>query len=184
VTRRNVNLGVSAGQQVAAFTIQDVQTLKLESSIDPGSFGRVAKGKPAQIFVDAFPGEVFKGRVDLVSPTVDSQTRRVPVEILIDNTSGRLLPHMFARAEVEAGKLQNVLTVPRESVLDVPAGAIVFRVRDGKVEQLKPVLGPADGAQVSIIEGLAEGDEIAVTGLGNLTDGASVKVAVTVSQND
>lgn len=184
VTRRNVNIGTQAGLQQPAFTVQDTATLKLESTVDPVQFSRLSRGKPAVISVDAFPGDAFKGRVDVMSPTLDPQTRRAMVEIAIDNASGRLMPHLFAKADVTVGQLQGVLVVPKDAVLEAPGGSVVFRVKDGKVEALRPKFGPSDGTLVAVLEGLSEGDELALTGLGNLSDGAPVKVAVAVSQNE
>ena len=180
VTRRNINLGTMVAPQLPAFTIQDTTTLKLESTIDPAQFTRVAKGKPASITVDVFGDEAFKGHVDVLSPTLDPQTRRAAVEISIENNTGKLLPHLFAKAEVTVGQLPNVLLVPREAVLQAPGGAVVFRVKGDRVEVVRPKFGPADGGVVAVLEGLNEGDELAITGLGNLADGSAVKVAASL----
>lgn len=182
VTKRNVNLGTMAAPQLPAFTIQDTATLKLESTVDPRQYAQLSRGKSATIAVDAFPGESFAGRVDVLAPTLDPQTRRALVEIAIDNGNGRLLPHLFAKADVKVGELAGALLVPHEAILEAPGGAVVFRVKESKVEAIRPKLGPTDGALVAVLEGLNEGDELALTGLGNLSDGAAVKVAATINQ--
>jgi RND family efflux transporter MFP subunit len=182
VTKKNVSVGTMAAPQLPAFTVQDVGTLKLESTVDAAQYARLARGMAASIRVDAFGDEAFQGRVDVLQPTLDPQTRRAMVEIAIDNASGRLLPHLFARADVTVGTLPEALLIPREALLQAPGGAVVFRVRGGKAEAVRPKLGPEDGALVAVLEGLAEGDELALTGLGNLSDGAAVKAAATVSQ--
>jgi RND family efflux transporter MFP subunit len=184
VTRRAVNVGINAGPQMPAFTVQDVATLKLESSVQASVFAQLKHGMPAMITVDAFPGEVFHGRVDVLSPTLDPQTRRAAVEIAIDNANGRLLPHMFAHAEVTVGHVDDAVVVPKEAVLEAAGGAIVYRIRSGKVEAVRPELGPESGNLVSIVKGLDVGDEIAISSLGNLSDGAAVRVSVAVSQKD
>lgn len=178
VTRRPVNVGNQVGPQVALFTVQDLQALKLESSVDAASFARLSKGQEATVTVDALPGQTFRGELTLLAPALDSTTRRASCEIHIDNASGKLLANAFARAELSLGKLQNVLTVPREAVLEAPGGAMVFRVVQGsKVEALRPKLGASDGARVVVVEGLNEGDLVAVSGVANLADGAPVKLA-------
>lgn len=177
VTRRTVDLGISAGQQVASFTIQDTRTLKLESSVEAAVYARLKRGQSVRIGVDAFPGETFQGRLETLAPALDPQTRRAAIEIAIDNAGGRLLPHMFARADIELGTLEHQLVVPGEAVLQQPGGAVVFRVDGGRLEQVRPRLGPADGAVVAVFDGLREGDEVAITALGNLSHGVAVKVA-------
>lgn len=178
VTRRPVNVGNQVGPQSALFTVQDLQALKLESSVDAAAFARLSKGQEAAVTVDALPGQVFRGELTLLAPALDATTRRASCEIHIDNAGGKLLANAFARAELSLGKLQDVLTVPKEAVLESPGGAIVYRVVNGsKVEALRPRLGASDGVRVVVAEGLNDGDLVAVSGIGNLSDGAPVKVA-------
>jgi RND family efflux transporter MFP subunit len=184
VTKRTVNIGVSAGQQMPAFTVQDVDTLKLESSVQASVFARLKRGMPVDITVDSFPGEIFHGKVDVLSPSLDPQTRRAAVDIAIDNANGRLLPHMFAHADVTVGHVDDAVVVPKEAVLEAAGGSIVYRIRSGKVEAVHPEFGPESGNLVSIVKGLEVGDEVAISSLGNLSDGAAVRVSVAVSQKD
>lgn len=179
VIRRPVNVGIQVGPQSPLFTLQDVAKLKLESSVDAASFAKLSKDKEAQVLVDAFPGQPFGGKVSLLSPSLDAQSRRAMVEIEVDNSAGKLMPNMFARAEVTLGTWPNILSIPKESVLEAPGGAIVYRVQNGKAQLLRPKLGNADQGRIAVLEGLVEGDELAATALGNLSDGALVKVSAT-----
>ncbi len=176
VTSRAVSLGAMVGKQVPAFTVQDLSTLKLDSTVDARQFGQLAVGMPAVVAVDASPEETFPGQVAVLAPALDPETRRAEVEIKIDNGSGRLLPNEFARATVTVGRLAGTLAVSTQALLEQAGGAVVFRVRSGKVEELHPTFGPTDGSLVAVRDGLAPGDLLAITGLGNLSDGAPVKV--------
>ena len=175
VTRRPVNIGAQVQTNTVLFAVQDVASLKLESSVDPAAFARLRQGAPAQVTIDSIPGEVFSGRVALLSPSLDPQTRRADVEIAVDNTQGRLLANMFAHVEVTVGRLEGTAVVPREAVLDAAGGPVVYRIRSGKAEAVRPRLGPGDERSVTVLGGLTEGDEVAVSGLGGLTDGAAVR---------
>jgi RND family efflux transporter MFP subunit len=178
VTRRPIDVGAQVGTQTALFTIQDVAALKLESAVDAASFARLAPGQLVEVKADGVAGS-WTGEVKLLSPSLDPQSRRASVEIAIDNSKGKLLPNTFARAEVTVGARSAALVIPREALLQSPGGAVVYRVRDGKVEALTPKLGPGDERRVVIEAGLAEGDVVAISGLANLADGAAVKVAET-----
>ncbi len=177
VTRRPVDLGAQAGGQTVMFTVQDVAALKLESSVDAATFARIAKGTLAEVAVDARPGERFQGKVTLLSPALDPSTRRAAVEIEIDNARGRLLPNMFAKADLDLGRAKGVLVAPRAAIFEAPGGALVFRVKGGRSEAVRPRLGPADASSIAVLDGLAEGDLVAVSGLALLSDGAAVRVA-------
>lgn len=181
VTRRLVDLGRSAGSQVPAFTIQDAGALRFETSVDDVVASRLERGRPVELTVDAWPDAMFAGRIDLLSPSLDAATRRAALEVSVDRAGGRLLPNMFARARVSVRELPQTLAVPKSAVLEAPGGAIVFRVKGGNVEAVKPVLGPGDGRMVAVTSGLDEGDEVVAGGLGDLTDGAPVQLAAPLS---
>lgn len=177
VTRRNINLGAMVGPQSPAFTVQNVSSLKLETSADASSFVRLKKEQRATVSTEALPGEVFDGKVAVLSPSLDAQTRRAAVEIEVENSKGRLLPNMFSKASVTVGELRDQITVPREAILEAAGGACVFRVKDGKVEKVRPSLGTQDGRLVQVLSGLEQGDEVAISSLPNLSDGTAVLVA-------
>jgi RND family efflux transporter MFP subunit len=177
VTRRPVNVGVQVGLGTSLFTVQDMAALKLETSVDAAAFAKLARGQPAEVTVDARPGESYRGHVSLLSPALDPQSRRAAIEIEIDNAGGQLLPHMFAHADLTTGVARAALVVPKEALLDAPGGRTAFRLADGRAHPVQPRLGASDGARVVVLEGLAEGDEVATSGLAALSEGAPVKVA-------
>jgi len=158
-------------------TVQDVATLKLEASVDAATYSRLEKGMSAEVAVDAVPGEEFAGTLSLLSPSLDAVTRRAALEIEVDNTAGKLLPNMFAHADVIVGRLEGALAAPQAALFQAGGGAMVFRIRDGRAQAVRPVLGPADHGLVAVLSGLSEGDELAVSGQASLSDGAPVKVA-------
>jgi RND family efflux transporter MFP subunit len=177
VVRRPVNVGANVGPATPIATIQDVATLKLEASVDAPAFARLKKGEAAAVIVDTLPDEIFPGKVSVLSPSLDATTRRAAIEIAVDNSSGRLMPNMFARAEVVAGELRGQVAVPRAALFEAGGGAVVFRLKGGKAEMVRPRLGPTDGERVAVLDGVSEGDELAVTGQASLADGSLVKVA-------
>jgi RND family efflux transporter MFP subunit len=177
ITRRPVDVGAQVTLSTVLFALQDVAALKLETSVDAAAFVRLARGQAAEVTVDALPGELFAGKVSLLSPALDPQTRRAGVEVEIDNARGRLLPNMFAHAALTVGVVRNALVVPREALHEAAGGVVAYRVRGGRAEVVQPRLGPSDGPRVVVTSGLAEGDEVATSGLANLSDGAEVRVA-------
>lgn len=179
VTSRGVEVGTMVGQQLAAFVVQDARTLELETSVDLATFARLQKGQKVAITVEDLPGERFEGAVSVLSPTLDPQTRRASIEIAIDNAKGRLLPHAFAQAHVTLGQFPQALVVPRDAVLMTAQGAVAYRIRDGRAEAVNPKLGPATGSMVAVLDGLEQGDAVALGGLGQLFDGASVRAVQT-----
>lgn len=180
IIRRPVNVGAQVSPTTSLFSVQDVTSLKLESSVDAASFARLHKGQSAEIAIDSLTGS-YAGKVSLLSPALDAQSRRAAVEIEIDNSKGLLLPNMFAHVSVAVATIEQALVIPREAVLESAGGAIVYKVDGEHVRSVTPKLGAGDEHLVVVESGLADGDVLAVSGLSGLADGVAVTVAPSTS---
>ncbi len=180
VTRRPMDVGAQVGPQTMAFAVEDLSALKLASAVDGADWARLAPGAAAEVTVDSLPGDLFRGQVTLRSPSLDPATRRAAIEIEVENRSGRLLPGMFARVAVAAGRVEGALVAPRQAIVDAPGGPLAWRVAGGKAEAVKVRLGASDERNVVVLEGLAEGDLVAIAGQGSLSNGAPARVAEAV----
>lgn len=177
VTRRPVDVGANVTPLTTLFTIQDVTSVKVESSVSPAVFSRLRVEAPATITADELPGRVFRGRVVRISPSLDPQTRRAPVEILVERADGLLVPNSFVRADLTVAVLSDVVVIPREAIQETSEGPTVFRIAGGRAESIHPRLGPRDGARAAVLDGLAAGDEVVVRGAATLAPGTEVQVA-------
>jgi membrane fusion protein, multidrug efflux system len=178
VTRRPVDVGAQVDPGKVVFAVHDLSALKLATAVEAADWARLAKGGAATVSVDALPGETFAAKVTLIAPALDPATRRAEVELEVENRGGRLIPGLFAQAELAAGGVKGAVVVPREAVVDGPGGAVVWRIRDGKAEALRPRLGAGDGKHVVVIEGLAEGDVVVTNGQGSLVHGGAAEVVL------
>jgi RND family efflux transporter MFP subunit len=175
IVKRMVQLGGMVGPQAPAFTIQDTSSLKIEASVESSVFLRLQKGAPAAISADGMAGKTFSARVSVLAPTLDPASRRAAVELALDPGT-QLIPNMFVRASVAVGRVPGARTIPREAVLDRAGNTVVYKVVDGRAVAVPLRLGPSDGARIAVEEGLAPGDNVVVGGLGQLSDGAAVRV--------
>ena len=87
---------------------------------------RVPAGTPANVEVDAFPGEKFKGRVSRVAPVFDPATRTAEIEIEVPNAGYRLKPGMYSRVHLTIDTRADALTVPRNALVDLDGKSGVF----------------------------------------------------------
>ncbi len=136
----------------------------------------MAVGQYARVSVDALEDSYFEGRVDRIAPEVDAQTGTFRVTVALVNDSDRLKPGMFARVNVRYDTSENALLVSREAVVIQKNERSVFVVRDGLATRQEVITGYSMDGNIEIREGLAEGDEVVITGQGGLRDGASVRV--------
>lgn len=165
------------GQEAAVLLLEDLSVLKARGSLPELEVGQVREGMEAEVRVDAYPQEVFRGKVSLVSPRLDPASRAFTVEVEIPNAKGLLKPGMFARVRILKGT-KRALVVPLEAVLREEGVWVYhcFVVKDGRAERrtVVPRFTPFD--YVEILEGLEEGELVVVGGQWALRGGEEVVV--------
>lgn len=120
------------------------------------------------------------GKIDFIDNVVDQTTDSVTVRAVVPNAGGALKDGQIARAVVEVSDPQPQLTVPMAAVVIDQAGPSVMVVGgDGKVEQRRLTLGPQQGVQVVVAQGLNAGDRVIVDGLQKVRPGQAVQASVT-----
>lgn len=116
VTARNYDSGdmYSGGNPI--YTVEEIRPVKLMVNVSESLFTKVKKGHEVDIRLDVYGDEVFKGKVNLVYPTIDPATRTFPVEIKIANSDERVRPGMFARVTMSFGHMDHVVAPDRSIV--------------------------------------------------------------------
>ncbi len=127
-----VSRAVDVGQTVAAnlqaptlFTIaKDLTRMQVETSVDEADIGRIKVDGPATFTVDAFPGEVFTGRVTQIRKAAQIIQNVVTYTVIVEvpNPTGKLLPGMTANVKVVVAEKPNVVKVSNAALRFRPAG--------------------------------------------------------------
>ncbi len=156
--------------------IVSMNMVKVKINIIERDLPRVKKGQKAEIRVDAYPDEVFLGRLTGLSPVVDPMSRTAPAEISIRNPDHRLKPGYFARVRLLVAEHKDVLVIPEDCILKSGTTNYVFVVNGGRVVRKDVKLGASQGDQVEVMEGLEEGETIVTVGQQMLKDGSEVKI--------
>lgn len=127
--------------------------------------GQACRKLAAAIEVKAYPGEVFPGVVDLVSPAMDESSRTVKVRVEVKNTDRRLLAGMFAAVKVFLPGVEETLAVPRDAVLEDDGRSFVFVHHHDEYYVRRPVVaGRTWGDRVEIIKGLKPSQTVVAEG--------------------
>jgi Cu(I)/Ag(I) efflux system membrane fusion protein len=160
VLERTVSDGQSVGPDTPLLTIADLSRVWVLADLYEMDVARIRVGAPAEFTTDAFPDRRFAGRIDLVYPTVSSETRTVKTRITLDNPGGALRPGMYGKVR-SAGLAQPVLAVPAEAVVDAGEHRYVFIARaGGRFEPREVQTGTTGPGGVEIRAGLAAGDTV------------------------
>jgi RND family efflux transporter MFP subunit len=175
---------VSAGggfTRTGIATIVDMDSLEIEVDVNESYIARVKAGQPLTAVLDAYPEWQIPAKVRTVIPTADRQKATVKVRAAFDRLDPRILPDMgvkvtFLGEERIAPSGAARIPVPKAAVLEEGGAAVVFVLRDGRVERRAVRLGDARGNDREVIAGLSDGEQIATTGVKELRDGQTVRV--------
>lgn len=176
VTARNSEAGdLLTGQPI--LHVMQITPLKVIANVSEQYFTNVKLGMPIELKIDLFPDAQFSGTVSLIHPALDPATRTFTVEVKVPNNFKTLRPGMYARTIFNMGTKQGVL-VPDVAIMKQVGTAerYVYVVKDGIAERRAVKVGRQIGSDVDILSGVAAGDEVAITGLAKLYDGAKVEV--------
>lgn len=148
-----------------AVDLMDMSCLYVSAPIDEVDAPDIDVGMDAHIALDAFPGEVFAGRVRRIAPYVldlEKQARTVDVEVEFINADecSRMLPGYSADIEVILDERASVPRVPTEAIRE--GGRVYIVNNDGVVEVRSIVAGLGNWIWTEIRSGLEVGDQLIV----------------------
>jgi len=175
VGKRHLDQGSFVGQNSPVVDVVDIHIVRLVANLVEKDLRRITIGTATEVEVDAYPGEMFAGRVARLAPVLDPATRTAEVEVEIGNADFRLKPGMYSRVKLVMGERLNALVIPRNALVDADGKQGVFIVDQALKARFKPVtVGLQDENRVEILSGIDEGQPVVTTGSSALRDGATV----------
>jgi RND family efflux transporter MFP subunit len=158
------------------FHLVDTSIVKVECGISEEKKRSITLGKEAIIELDAYPKEVFIGKITTVNPKVDINTRTFKIKIEIPNKNLKLEAGMFARIRIIEKESKDALLIPQRAIIEQEASKKVFIVEDSRALEKSISTGIIDRNLVEVLEGLAEDDIVVTEGFYALKDGIKVTV--------
>jgi cobalt-zinc-cadmium efflux system membrane fusion protein len=165
VIERHGTVGEVVDRAKELYTISDLANLWGIAEIKEKDIAMVHVGQEATLRVLAFPEEAFTGKVVLLGHEIETKTRTLEVRILMENTSGKLKPGMFADVEIVTDVLDGVLLIPDDALQTLEDQQVVFVAADGGTFTKRTVrLGREQNGRVEIVDGLRDGERVVTTG--------------------
>ncbi|PLC50377.1 efflux transporter periplasmic adaptor subunit [Pollutimonas subterranea] len=171
---RNVSVGDYVSPGIDLVPIESIDPLNVDFRVPEQFLGQVREGIKLALRFDALPGQTREGVVGAISPLVDVGGRSILLRADVPNADGALRPGMFARVQLQFANDQ-ALVVPEAALAPSGQSQYVFRLVDGHVNRVEVNIGQRRAGQVEVINGLHEGDQIVVSGLQKVSDGAAVE---------
>ena len=166
VVERKVTQGqyVNAGDTM--FTVADLSTVWVKADVYESQLPEVRAGQAVEITSEAMPSnKTIHGRVELIEPTANPQTRTVPVHVHVANPGMRLRPGMFVRTKFVSKGERDTLLVPRSAVLDTGTRKLLYVAKaDGVFEAREIEVGAPSQDAYPVMRGVKEGEKVVTSG--------------------
>ena len=161
-------------------TIVDMDSLEIEVDVNESYISKVSIGQKVDAALDAYPDWHIPAAVRTIIPTADRQKATVKVRIAFDKLDPKILPDMgvkvtFLSSAPAAARHSGVL-VKREAVRESDGSQHVFIFADGKLARRSVKVGEFLTNEIEILEGIAPGDQVVISGLESLRDGQRATV--------
>ncbi|SFC29870.1 RND family efflux transporter, MFP subunit [Polaromonas sp. OV174] len=184
ISARSATVGAVLPAGTELFRLIRGGRLEWRAEVTSAEMGRLQPGTP--VSVTAASGAQLKGKVRMVAPSVDPQTRTGLVYVDLPAAATMTSPAkagMFAKGEFELGATP-ALTVPQTALVIRDGFNYVFRLNaDQRISQLKVQTGRLAGDRVEISAGLDANARIIINGAGFLNDGDLVRVSDDLASN-
>ncbi len=176
ITRRWIKRGQLLAANDAVFDMANFADLRAELRVPERDAVAIAAGQTVDFTVDALGNRHFEAKVERVAPVVDRDSGTVKITVRVDNRDHGLRPGLFTRMDIAFLHLPNAVLMPKAAVLGSRGAEAAYVIEDGKARRQTIRTGYDSGGRVQVIEGLAAGAEVVVTGQASLNDGALVEV--------
>lgn len=163
VTTIGARPGAQVGLGQSIVTIQGLGRVLVIADVPEASLGRVHVGQPAEISFPAYPGDVRRGVVDYIFPSLNAQSRTARVRITVANPGARLKQGMFANVKLE-GAAGSATVVPAEAVIDTGRRQVVIVKRGNGFIPQEIKTGRDHDQWTEVIAGLQPGQEVVASG--------------------
>ncbi len=164
IIKRQANVGQKVNSESILFEIMDLDELWLEAQVFEKDLHQLAIGQILKIELSGTTDNEYKGKIFHIGNKVDEQHRTLHVLVKISNKKRILKPGMFVNARIVIDQKQNVLTIPKQAVLDEAGVQFVFVKDENYFYRQNVKTGIKDGALIEITNGLKKGVEVVVQG--------------------
>lgn len=178
VKERQVTVGQYVRANSPLLTLVKTDPIRLRLDVPERMAPWIKNGQMIDVSVEAFNERKFSGKIWRIAPTVDQTKRTFIVEALIANPTGQLKAGSYARARMATEKVDRVRLIPVRAVSYVLGSNKAYVVKSDTVESRDVKLGDRFEQQVEVLEGVEEGEQVAISQLPRLDTGSKVRIVV------
>lgn len=166
-SRTYIEVGQEVRERELIMTITNADEKDVDVKVHETNVDKIRIGQPVRIVVDAQPDKVFFGSVKKISPLPDPAAffgnpdlKVYSTEVSIENVGPQIRPGMSARVEILIAELENVLSIPVQSVANRDGRKVCFVVTGGGSKEFEIQTGAFNDRFVQVVSGLTEGQRV------------------------
>jgi membrane fusion protein, copper/silver efflux system len=164
VLERNVIEGMRVQPGGVMFRIADHSVVWALIDVAERDLGAIAVGQTASVKARSFPGREFSGKIEVIYPEINKETRTARIRVDLPNPDLVLLHDMYVDAEIDTGSGEPVLSVPESAIMDTGSRQAVFVDKgQGRFEPRDVRLGKRGDGYVEVRKGVADGEPVVVS---------------------
>jgi len=177
VNKRMIEPGSVLSPGTQLFEIVDVSRLTLDVAVPELQVVSLHTGDAVAIKAGVFPDKTFSGKIAFIAPKADANLN-FPVKIAVTNDAGNALKAgMYGTAQFEFAQQATAILIPRTAFIGGVSSNQVFIVDGNQTASVRNVVaGRILGDKVEVLQGLAAGEQVVISGQINLTDGTKVNI--------
>ena len=152
----------TVGGGTVLMKLADITKMVAKAKINEVNIARVQVGQPVTVHLDAIPGSLFEGTVTVIAPQGEKDESIVTYEVTIEieNVGLSLRPMMTANIDILTDDLDNVITIPLETLQSEEGDDVVYVEEDGKRVRRKVRVVLRTDSEAVVVQGLEEGDRV------------------------
>ncbi len=176
VVTRNVDPGQTVSLGTQLFVVSDFTPLLARVHVPAKEFNKLKPDQPVDLVLDS-NGTKLRGRIRLVSPTIDPASGTIKVTVEINEYPAGVRPGDFAQVSIVTERRNNSTLVPKIAVVNDRGEQIVYVSQaDTTAERRVVEIGFQDDQNAEVLTGVTVGDRVVVKGQRSLKHGAAIKV--------
>jgi len=165
VTDLRVREGATVMSGMPLLQLQGTATVWAEGQVPEAQAASLLAGTRVSATSPALPGQTFNGRVQSLLPEIDPATRTRRARLELANTNGLLVPGMTVQMRFERPMRRDTLLAPADAVIQTGRRSVVLVAEDeGRFRPVDVRTGQESGGQVEILQGLAAGQRVVLSG--------------------
>ena len=175
VGARKVSVGtfLRTGQEITE--LANLDQIRVNFSVPERFLSKIKKNIEVNVYSTVYPGYKIKGKIIVIEPILDSETRNLQVVATVKNPGQKFRPGMSANVAVVLSERPGALTIPNEAVFANGNQSFVYVIKEDSTVGLVPVtLGSQTADVVEVVNGLKDGMQVVQAGHQKLFEGAKV----------